>query len=56
VPLRPDGPPATGCPRKGLVYQGLRVLPYCWNDETPLTSHELRMDEDVYQIRAKGCR
>jgi isoleucyl-tRNA synthetase len=36
---------------KGLVYQGLRVLPYCWNDETPLSSHELRMDEDVYQIR-----
>ncbi len=36
---------------KGLVYQGWRVLPYCWNDETPLSSHELRMDEDVYQIR-----
>ncbi|GAB3742401.1 isoleucine--tRNA ligase [Microlunatus parietis] len=36
---------------KGLVYQGLRVLPYCWNDETPLSSHELRMDDDVYQDR-----
>ncbi|MBA8794641.1 isoleucyl-tRNA synthetase [Friedmanniella endophytica] len=36
---------------KGLVYEGWRVLPYCWNDETPLSSHELRMDEDVYQIR-----
>jgi isoleucyl-tRNA synthetase len=36
---------------RGLVYQGLRVLPYCWNDETPLSSHELRMDEDVYQVR-----
>lgn len=36
---------------KGLVYQGLRVLPYCWNDETPLSSHELRMDDDVYQER-----
>ncbi len=36
---------------KGLVYQGRRVLPYCWNDETPLSSHELRMDDDVYQQR-----
>ena len=35
----------------GLVYEGLRVLPYCWNDETPLSNHELRMDDDVYQIR-----
>ena len=25
-------------------------LPYCWNDETPLSNHELRMDDDVYQI------
>ncbi len=36
---------------KGLVYEGWRVLPYCWNDETPLSSHELRMDDDVYQVR-----
>jgi len=36
---------------KGLAYQGVRVLPYCWNDETPLSSHELRMDDDVYQRR-----
>ncbi|MGB3595250.1 MAG: isoleucine--tRNA ligase [Ornithinimicrobium sp.] len=36
---------------KGLVYEGFRVLPYCWNDQTPLSNHELRMDEDVYQIR-----
>ncbi|MGZ4697666.1 MAG: isoleucine--tRNA ligase [Oryzihumus sp.] len=36
---------------KGLVYEGMRVLPYCWNDETPLSNHELRMDEDVYQQR-----
>jgi len=36
---------------KGLVYEGLRVLPYCWNDETPLSNHELRMDDDVYQPR-----
>ncbi|WP_328997546.1 isoleucine--tRNA ligase [Kribbella sp. NBC_00709] len=36
---------------KGLVYEGLRVLPYCWNDETPLSNHELRMDDDVYQLR-----
>ncbi|TRW83247.1 isoleucine--tRNA ligase [Mycolicibacterium sp. 018/SC-01/001] len=36
---------------KGLAYEGYRVLPYCWNDETPLSSHELRMDDDVYQSR-----
>lgn len=36
---------------KGLAYEGNRVLPYCWNDETPLSSHELRMDDDVYQNR-----
>src|SRR5699024_12073051 len=26
-------------------------LPYCWNDETPLSNHELRMDDDVYKMR-----
>jgi isoleucyl-tRNA synthetase len=36
---------------KGLVYEGLRVLPYCWSDETPLSLHELRMDDEVYQNR-----
>ena len=36
---------------KGLIYEGYRVLPYCWNDQTPLSTHELRMDEDVYQMR-----
>src|SRR3954463_2069936 len=46
---------------KGLAYEGFRVLPYCWNDETPLSNHELRMDEDVYQQRqdpavTAGCR
>ena len=36
---------------KGYVYEGFRVLPYCWNDETPLSNHELRMDDDVYKNR-----
>jgi isoleucyl-tRNA synthetase len=36
---------------KGLAYEGSRVLPYCWRDETPLSNHELRMDDDVYKIR-----
>lgn len=36
---------------KGLAYEGFRVLPYCWNDETPLSAHELRMDDDVYRMR-----
>ncbi|HEY5515159.1 MAG TPA: class I tRNA ligase family protein, partial [Pengzhenrongella sp.] len=36
---------------KGLAYEGYRVLPYCWRDETPLSNHELRMDDDVYSSR-----
>jgi len=36
---------------KGLVYEGFRILPYCWNDQTPLSNHELRMDDDVYKNR-----
>ncbi|HEU4465337.1 MAG TPA: class I tRNA ligase family protein, partial [Agromyces sp.] len=34
---------------KGLAYEGHRVLPYCWRDQTPLSNHELRMDDDVYK-------
>ncbi len=36
---------------KGHVYEGFRVLPYCWKDETPLSNHELKMDDDVYKMR-----
>jgi isoleucyl-tRNA synthetase len=36
---------------KGLIYQGFKVLPYCWRCETPLSNHELRMDEDTYRER-----
>ncbi len=36
---------------RGLAYEGFRVLPYCWHDETPLSNHELRMDDDVYRMR-----
>ena len=36
---------------KGLAYEGYRVLPYCWRDETPLSNQELRMDDDIYQSR-----
>ena len=35
---------------KGLIYEGLRVLPYCWRCETPLSMTETRMD-DVYKPR-----
>jgi isoleucyl-tRNA synthetase len=35
---------------KGLVYQGFRVLWYCWRCETPLSATETRMDE-VYRQR-----
>ena len=34
---------------QGLIYKGHRVLPYCPVDETPLSNHELHMDDDVYQ-------
>jgi isoleucyl-tRNA synthetase len=36
---------------KGLIYEGFRVLAYCWRCETPLSNTELRMDEDVYRDR-----
>jgi isoleucyl-tRNA synthetase len=36
---------------RGLAYEGYRVLPYCWRDQTPLSNHELRMDDDVYKMR-----
>ncbi|GAA1513843.1 isoleucyl-tRNA synthetase [Agromyces terreus] len=36
---------------QGLAYEGHRVLPYCWRDQTPLSNHELRMDDDVYKMR-----
>jgi len=35
---------------KGLVYEGNRVLAYCWRCETPLSNTETRMD-DVYRDR-----
>ncbi len=35
---------------KGLVYEGHRVLAYCWRCETPLSNTETRMD-DVYRDR-----
>ncbi|HEY2428047.1 MAG TPA: isoleucine--tRNA ligase [Acidimicrobiales bacterium] len=35
---------------KGLAYEGYRVLPYCWECETPLSNFEIRAD-DAYQDR-----
>jgi isoleucyl-tRNA synthetase len=35
---------------KGWVYEGFRVLAYCWRCETPLSNTETRMD-DVYRDR-----
>ncbi len=35
---------------KGLAYEGQRVLPYCWECETPLSNFETRMD-DSYRER-----
>ena len=36
---------------KGLIYEGFKVLAYCWRCETPLSNHELRMDDEVYKTR-----
>ncbi len=30
---------------KGLIYQSNRVLPYSWGAETPLSNHEIRLDD-----------
>ena len=35
---------------KGLVYEGYRVLAYCWRCETPLSNTETRID-DAYRDR-----
>ncbi len=35
---------------KGLIYEGFRVLAYCWRCETPLSNAETRLD-DVYRAR-----
>ena len=35
---------------KGLIYEGFRVLAYCWRCETPLSNTETRMD-DTYRDR-----
>ncbi|GAA4358887.1 isoleucine--tRNA ligase [Angustibacter luteus] len=35
---------------KELIYEGFRVLAYCWRCETPLSNTETRMD-DVYRQR-----
>jgi isoleucyl-tRNA synthetase len=35
---------------KGLLYEGERVLPYCWECETPLSNFETRQD-DAYRPR-----
>ena len=35
---------------KGLAYEGYRVLPYCWECETPLSNFETRQD-DAYRPR-----
>ena len=37
--------------KKGLIYEGFKVLAYCWRCETPLSNHELRMDDEVYKPR-----
>lgn len=36
--------------RKGLIYQGFRVLPYSWYEQTPLSNQESRLD-DAYKMR-----
>ena len=40
---------------KGLLYEGYRVLPYCWGCETPLSNFETRLD-DAYRERQDPAR
>ncbi|GAC55884.1 isoleucine--tRNA ligase [Gordonia hirsuta DSM 44140 = NBRC 16056] len=35
---------------KGLIYQGYRVLPYSWYEQTPLSNQEAKLD-DAYKMR-----
>ncbi|MFC0313789.1 isoleucine--tRNA ligase [Gordonia phosphorivorans] len=35
---------------KGLIYQGYRVLPYSWYEQTPLSNQEAKLD-DAYRMR-----
>jgi isoleucyl-tRNA synthetase len=35
---------------EGLIYEGYKVLPYCWKCETPLSNFETRLD-DAYRER-----
>ncbi|MEP9391316.1 isoleucine--tRNA ligase [Gordonia sp. VNK1] len=35
---------------KGLIYQGHRVLPYSWYEQTPLSNQESKLD-DAYRMR-----
>jgi isoleucyl-tRNA synthetase len=35
---------------RGLVYEDYKVLPYCWECETPLSNAETRLD-DAYRMR-----
>ncbi|MBK8099433.1 MAG: isoleucine--tRNA ligase [Planctomycetes bacterium] len=31
--------------RKGLIYEGHKVMPYSWAMQTPVSNHEMRMDD-----------
>ncbi|NEU34457.1 class I tRNA ligase family protein, partial [bacterium LRH843] len=37
--------------KKGLVYESMRVMPYSWAAETPLSNFETRLD-NAYRERA----
>lgn len=41
---------------KGLVYEGFRVLAYCWRCETPLSNTETRMDDVYRDGTTRRCR
>ena len=44
------------CWDKGLVYEGERVLPYCWECETPLSNFETRQDDAYRPARTRPSR
>lgn len=38
---------------KGLIYQGYRVLPYSWYEQTPLSNQESKLDDATGCVRTR---
>ncbi len=49
-----DFGPSNSCGTRAWPTRAPELLPYCWRDETPLSNHELRMDDDVCKAISRG--